>query len=176
MTPATACVYRAYAADGSLLYIGQSSNPDRRIATHRSSSPWASLAVRWDVTDPMPRDTALDEEAVAIYLEQPRHNVANKRQLDGVYARWQRDITEPQREALRLIGDRYMADTFGGGFADFRPISGAEWAVRVAAAAKAARDDRPDLTLEDARWAIDNWFGPPILARVREAYHEAGAA
>lgn len=49
----TACVYRAYDAEGTLLYVGQSMNPKRRMGDHRSK-PWAPLVAKWSVSDPMP--------------------------------------------------------------------------------------------------------------------------
>lgn len=40
-----AAVYRLWAAEGTLLYVGSSYDPDRRCARHQST-PWWSRVVR----------------------------------------------------------------------------------------------------------------------------------
>jgi hypothetical protein len=68
-------VYRLYDAEGTLLYIGASYDPDRRRDDHRRK-PWGAAisrqAVKWYPT----REDALDEEAHAISAERPPHNQA----------------------------------------------------------------------------------------------------
>jgi hypothetical protein len=160
--PAMASVYRAFDAKGRLLYVGQSAQVSARMATHRRSSKWASQAVRWDISEPMPRDTALDVEAVAIYTERPLHNVANKNHLGGVYDRWEKNSPASGRAALRVIGEHYFQaiDILES------PVAPEAFTERVKAAIAAAQAERPELADADIHWAVTNWFGPPILAGV----------
>jgi hypothetical protein len=73
----TAYLYRAYDANGALLYVGQSNNPMQRRAQHLASSgsDWASEAREWRITGPYPDGQILELEAIAIRDENPRCNV-----------------------------------------------------------------------------------------------------
>ncbi|MFJ6561964.1 GIY-YIG nuclease family protein [Streptomyces sp. NPDC091412] len=69
-----AAVYRLWAADGTLLYIGSSYTPEERSKAH-SHTVWGHLvARRTDEWHPS-RWRAYDEEARAIAAEDPAHNV-----------------------------------------------------------------------------------------------------
>ncbi|MFZ4266556.1 GIY-YIG nuclease family protein [Streptomyces arboris] len=76
MTPEErpAAVYRLWAADGTLLYIGSAYNPEERSKAHHHKS-WGSLVARrtdeWHLT----REDAFEAEARAIGRERPAHNV-----------------------------------------------------------------------------------------------------
>lgn len=68
------CVYRAYGADGRLLYVGISMNLDGRLTKHRRAAWWPSvveITVQWFDG----REAAKAAERLAILNEQPLHNV-----------------------------------------------------------------------------------------------------
>lgn len=68
-----AAVYRLYDADGTLLYVGSSYDPDRRCRNHYGKPWWAHVARRVDQWHPS-KETALAEESAAIAAESPAHN------------------------------------------------------------------------------------------------------
>jgi predicted GIY-YIG superfamily endonuclease len=71
-----AAVYRLYDAEGTLLYIGASYNPDRRCEEHMRK-PWGSqIARRAEEWHPS-REDAFAAERRAIWEEGPRHNRAS---------------------------------------------------------------------------------------------------
>jgi len=67
-------VYRYFDEAGTLLYVGQTGNPDRRHNGHRSKSEWFPLIARREVRGPVTKAWALFEEYVALGLEHPRYN------------------------------------------------------------------------------------------------------
>ena len=68
------CLYRFYADDGALLYVGITNNPVNRFDSHASDKPWWH-EVRGITMEPYPdRDSVLRAEARAIEVECPRHN------------------------------------------------------------------------------------------------------
>lgn len=73
-----AAVYRLYAADGTLLYIGSSYDPDKRCEAHRRTPWWSEVAHRTDEWVES-RWKAYSAETSAIWREQPKHNVAGTR-------------------------------------------------------------------------------------------------
>lgn len=73
-----AAVYRLYAADGTLLYIGSSYDPDKRCEAHHRTSWWLNVARRTDEWFEN-RWKAYSAETAAIWKEQPKHNVAGTR-------------------------------------------------------------------------------------------------
>ena len=68
------CLYRHFDKDGKLLYIGISLSPFVRTRSHRYDSDWfesvAQITIEWHET----RESALDAECLAIFLEQPKFN------------------------------------------------------------------------------------------------------
>ena len=68
------CVYRAFAADDQLLYVGISMSPDGRFAKHACYSPWWALADRIELTWFDGREAAKAEERYAIANEHPIYN------------------------------------------------------------------------------------------------------
>jgi len=71
-------LYRHFAADGALLYVGISLTPTHRLAKHRQrSAPWfrqiASITLQWFDS----RQEALDAERDAIKAEGPAYNKAH---------------------------------------------------------------------------------------------------
>jgi predicted GIY-YIG superfamily endonuclease len=72
-------LYRLRDNQGDLLYVGISSAPPQRWAKHAIDKKWwpevADLSLEWFDT----RTKALDAEARAIKVEQPRHNIQHNR-------------------------------------------------------------------------------------------------
>ena len=74
-------IYRLYSADGTLLYVGMSNDPDRRFGEHADSQPWWAEVRKFEVGTWYPsRSAAAEAERVAIRSEQPKHN---KRRATG---------------------------------------------------------------------------------------------
>lgn len=73
-----AAVYRLYAADGALLYIGSSYDPDKRCEAHYRAPWWPEVARRTDEWMEN-RWKAYSAETSAIWKEQPKHNLAGTR-------------------------------------------------------------------------------------------------
>lgn len=67
-------VYRAFAHDGTLLYVGQTVNVRRRLSAHKGSSTWWPYMVRNTIVEYPNRSAALIAEYDAILTESPRHN------------------------------------------------------------------------------------------------------
>lgn len=70
-----AAVYRLYAPDGTLLYIGSSYDPDKRCEVHRRAPWWREVGRRTEEWFPN-RSLAYLAETKAIWREKPKHNVA----------------------------------------------------------------------------------------------------
>ncbi len=82
-------VYIAWAADGECLYVGCSFDAVFRLYTHETGtqSPWVAECAHVDYTEFDWREDALDAEAWAIWLLQPRYNVRGKAKPMGRIAR-----------------------------------------------------------------------------------------
>lgn len=74
-----AAVYRAFAADAILLYVGVADNFGGRWTTHAATKPWWPEAVRLTVDWYPSRPEAEAAEAAAIHAEHPVHNVTHNR-------------------------------------------------------------------------------------------------
>jgi len=69
-------LYRLYAEDGELLYVGITRHPERRLRSHEASkSWWPEVAVR-EIRSYRTREDAARAEHAAIVRENPRYNVA----------------------------------------------------------------------------------------------------
>jgi 2,4-dienoyl-CoA reductase-like NADH-dependent reductase (Old Yellow Enzyme family) len=72
-------LYRHYAADGALLYVGITKDPAKRFAMHKGQSDWsfdvATIAIEWFPD----RADAMAAEAVAVAGESPRYNYQHSR-------------------------------------------------------------------------------------------------
>lgn len=68
------CVYRLYAVDRSLLYIGCTLDFPKRLARHQRRQPWAGEIATWAVQWFDAQAPALAAEEAAIKAEAPRHN------------------------------------------------------------------------------------------------------
>jgi excinuclease UvrABC nuclease subunit len=71
-------VYRVFGRGKRPLYIGSSSNLDRRRYDHSRTAPWFDKAVRWEITGPHDYRTARDLEIAAIHAERPRFNLTGR--------------------------------------------------------------------------------------------------
>lgn len=72
---APSALYRLFAADGSLIYLGITGNLRMRLARHAQEQPWWGLVSRKTVTFYATRRDALRAEAAAIRDEQPGRNL-----------------------------------------------------------------------------------------------------
>lgn len=73
--PERTALYRFYGADGDLLYVGISIDPDGRWKAHRDNKEkWVPFVARRTVEWLDSRPEALDAEARAIRSERPRYN------------------------------------------------------------------------------------------------------
>lgn len=89
-------VYRAYAADGTLLYVGCSVDVAARLRQHGRRSLWHPLAVRVEQTRYSNYFTGRAAEAEAIRAESPVCNITG-RTVDRVTAERDRDAFLEQR-------------------------------------------------------------------------------
>lgn len=67
-------LYRLYDADGTLLYIGISHQPEVRFEQHADRKEWWPLVARREIQWFDDRPTAASAEAAAIRTEDPEHN------------------------------------------------------------------------------------------------------
>lgn len=68
-------LYRLYAKDKSLLYVGITGNLRMRLAQHAVDKPWWHAVARKTATLYPTRKEALVAEALAIRAERPQHNI-----------------------------------------------------------------------------------------------------
>lgn len=80
-------LYRQYAADGALLYVGLTQNLKQRSAGHRSGSPWWPLIERVDVVEYPNLHDGEAAERFAISTEAPLYNVIHSADADAARAR-----------------------------------------------------------------------------------------
>lgn len=77
-------LYRYYADDGVLLYVGITNDMSRRMDQHAADKGWwqevRGVTVEWYDT----RDAVLAAERRAIAVEQPRHNVVHRRRAKPI--------------------------------------------------------------------------------------------
>tara|TARA_R110000868_G_scaffold94316_2_gene260280 strand:+ start:2477 stop:2971 length:495 start_codon:yes stop_codon:yes gene_type:complete len=67
-------LYRHFDADGALLYVGITNNPQRRLAQHVAGSDWMELIATTETQWFGDRGEALTAEAKAIQSERPKFN------------------------------------------------------------------------------------------------------
>lgn len=110
-------VYRHYDAEGRLLYVGCTSNPDKRPLHRSGRKEWIGRSVRVELSEPMSRADALNEEARAVRDEQPEANVyrENGRMHYGADGRRiQRARTDEERRENSRRAARAMNAVLGG--------------------------------------------------------------
>lgn len=74
-------LYRHFADDGTLLYVGIATDGAQRLRQHRSTSAWGPLIARVETVEYPDKQRALAAETWAIGTEQP---VFNQRKLGDV--------------------------------------------------------------------------------------------
>ena len=67
-------VYRCWAADGRLLYIGMSMGVAHRLSEHRRTAAWFPEVAKVTTQTYQSRDEAMTAERIAIQHERPIHN------------------------------------------------------------------------------------------------------
>lgn len=77
LAPPKVALYRHYDAAGTLLYIGISLKPIRRLETHGHHSSWAASIARIEVEWLGTQEAAAAAEVMAIRNERPAHNVVH---------------------------------------------------------------------------------------------------
>ncbi|MXM66767.1 GIY-YIG nuclease family protein [Streptomyces sp. HUCO-GS316] len=104
-------IYRFYAADDELLYVGITNDPLRRFGAHSRQEPvdgaehWWPLVERWDVRWMETRTLAVAAESEAIKEERPRYNYThNGRQFRFPTPRF--PATQLHPLTLAHFGDR----------------------------------------------------------------------
>jgi DNA-binding XRE family transcriptional regulator len=73
-TPTT--LYRAFDADGALLYVGITALWQHRMRAHRLTSPWMDDVATLAFTKFATREEAIAAETHAIWVERPAFNIA----------------------------------------------------------------------------------------------------
>jgi hypothetical protein len=99
---ATHALYRFYATDGALLYVGITADPGTRWRAHSHDKPWWHEVANVTVEQHPDRTAVLEAERAAIVAEQPRYNVVHNRgQLtlptpteETFYSLWERQALE----------------------------------------------------------------------------------
>ncbi len=71
-------LYRHFAADGTLLYVGISLSVAARLSQHMHGSRWAAEIARVEVTQYPYRAAAVEAEQDAIRSERPKFNIAGR--------------------------------------------------------------------------------------------------
>jgi predicted GIY-YIG superfamily endonuclease len=81
-------LYRFFAADGRLLYVGITGSLSGRLMSHNSDKPWFTQIATATFQHHRTRTEAIKAELLAIHREGPLYNVAGnargKARLDGV--------------------------------------------------------------------------------------------
>lgn len=89
----TTSLYRHFAADGSLLYVGISLSWPQRTRSHARHARWFEEVARVEIEHFPTREAALGAEREAIKSEKPRFNVVHNRPTATKPAeRWKRPL------------------------------------------------------------------------------------
>lgn len=148
-------VYRLYASDGALLYVGMSKSPNARLKRHKRDKDWAADISSMNYKGYDSRDSARAAEIDAIRTEGPRYNVQDRDRRGDARIRRAAIFTEVEesadlREEAALILDRFIGQgpTMWQTSED-RSIRGALMSV-----AQSLRDGG---TIQQG---LDDWYGP----------------
>jgi predicted GIY-YIG superfamily endonuclease len=74
-------LYRHFAKDGTLLYVGISKSEVKRRKQHAGEAKWFSEINRVEIEEFENREAALAAEKAAILTERPVHNIESRRVL-----------------------------------------------------------------------------------------------
>jgi hypothetical protein len=106
-------VYRAFDADGELLYVGCTDNAEKRLKAHAKGSDWYPDAARWTFEEHATRAAGLAAEAAAIRAELPHCNVvdAEDHPTDCQHPRCaaRREAAEAARAEQKAAIDDYVS-------------------------------------------------------------------
>lgn len=80
-------LYRFFAADGALLYVGITRDPRDRFGDHRRDKPWWIEVARIDMEPHPDRDAVLCAEKAAIQAESPRYNTIHQLPAERTHPR-----------------------------------------------------------------------------------------
>ena len=126
----TTALYRLFAEDGALLYVGISARPWTRFIEHREKKLWWTAVVRVEMGWHPTRESAHAAEVEVIRTEMPRHNVQHaapsaealeaidalvqlREQLAAVKAEYREALTELVSPTGGAVPVAYMAEQLG---------------------------------------------------------------
>ena len=95
-------LYRLYAHDGELLYVGITEAPARRMAHHADTQPWWPEVVRKTMVWYPTRSEADEAETATIDSEKPKYNL--KKNVNRSTARRARAACPPLPRAVGIKG------------------------------------------------------------------------
>lgn len=159
-------VYRLYDAEGALLYIGSSDNPEKRFARHRATQSWWPQVSRREVTW-HPWRAAWGVEAAAIWEERPKHNVMSTQEYSAKASARQRANAETQRVKCRVA---YRANKLRDAVARELEADGVNADLAVAAGMMAER------AYKEASGAFPKGVDYPPMSYVEKRLALAAAA
>lgn len=116
-------LYRYFAEDGRLLYVGVALNPIARLYRHRNEKAWVfeikTIAVEWFPS----RAAAFSAETHAIKTEHPKYNCADARSPNGedLRAAQTRAGFDAKRRAGHVFGRRHSIMDFPERIEAMRP-------------------------------------------------------
>jgi len=122
-------LYRHFALDGKLLYVGVTNEPRRRAHGHRRRSPWWPLVSDITLAWYDSKRDALDAEGLAIRLERPAWN---RTHLSGTAGPWLAKHWQAESHEQLAALERVIAASTNPGYA---PFAKAEYRAAVAEAA-----------------------------------------
>lgn len=107
-------LYRLYAADGRLLYVGISYSAIQRMAQHKADKAWFGDVARIDIEKvPGERAAVLAAERAAIATEKPIHNVKHNRGAGPEEIAMPANATDDQRLYFLTFDDEKLVERQG---------------------------------------------------------------
>lgn len=99
-------VYRLLDSDGALLYVGQTSDVERRLQQHAATQEWWNEVAGFEWVSMGTRFEAKALERNSIEMDAPKHNKASVHPLEGVY----RPLPSDLRARLSTVAQSQDAD------------------------------------------------------------------
>lgn len=110
-------LYRFVADDGSLLYVGRTTDPGRRFAEHRTDKEWWSEIATIELKHFPDAETLRRAERLEIRAEQPKYNVSmNGERRSADQLREQAEEIETLRWELRERTEELSARALADGY------------------------------------------------------------
>ncbi len=147
-------LYRFYASNGALLYVGITNNPGRRFSKHRDDKDWWLDVARIDMEQYPSREALNAAEQRAIQNERPLHNIKHNLQamaaavpcrgllIGEVYALALKDGTCPVGLVVAGVREGVTLDLYS--WITSRFTAGEEWV----SADSISRHKRADKTID----------------------------